>query len=83
MTSKFHHNLILMRETCPQNLVKIRHDDVMLRHMTSFSYIFPYYDVISKNTDKFGAPGPKNAKMKKAGLLGTPPPCTTASKKPV
>ena len=35
MTSNFHHNLISMRETFPEILVKIRRDDVMLRHMTS------------------------------------------------
>ena len=35
MTSNFHHNLISMRKTFPEILVKIRRDDVMLRHMTS------------------------------------------------
>ena len=51
MTSYSHHNLILIKQTYPDILVKIRHDDVILRHMTSFSYIFPYYDVIGKNAD--------------------------------
>ena len=36
MTSYSHHNLILMKETYPVILVKIRHDDVILRHVTSF-----------------------------------------------
>ena len=40
-----------MKETYPEILVKIRHDDVILRQLTSFSYIFPYYDVIDKNAD--------------------------------
>ena len=35
MTSYSHHNLISMRKTFPEILVKIRRDDVMLRHMTS------------------------------------------------
>ena len=26
-------------------------DDIILRHLTSFSYIFPYYDVTDKNAD--------------------------------
>ena len=51
MTSYFHHNFISIRETFFEDLVKIRHVDVKLRHMTSFSYIFPYYDVIDKNDD--------------------------------
>ena len=51
MTSYFHHNFMSIRETFPEDLVKIRHVDVKLRHMTSFSYIFPYYDVIDKNDD--------------------------------
>ena len=51
MTSYSHHNLILIKETYPEILVKMRHSDVILRHMTSFSYIFPYYDVISKRAD--------------------------------
>ena len=51
MTSYLYHKLILMKETYPGSLVKIRHDDVILRHLTSFSYIFPYYDVIDKNAD--------------------------------
>ena len=51
MTSYLHHNLILMKGTYAEILVKIRHDDVILRHLTSFSYIFPYYDVIDKNAD--------------------------------
>ena len=32
-------------------LVKIWVDDVILLHMTWFSYIFPYYDVMDKNAD--------------------------------
>ena len=51
MTSYLHHYLISMKETYPEILVKIRHDDVILRQLTSFSYIFPYYDVIDKNDD--------------------------------
>ena len=51
MTSYLHHKLILMKETYPESLVKIQQDDVILRHLTSFSYIFPYYDVIDKNAD--------------------------------
>ena len=31
--------------------VNIGHDDVILLHMTSFPYIFPYYDVIGKSAD--------------------------------
>ena len=46
-----YHNFISKRETFPENLAKIRHDDVKLRHMTSFSYIFPYYDVITLSAD--------------------------------
>ena len=51
LTSYFHHNTISVRETFPEGLVKIRQYDVILRHMTSFSYIFPYCDVIDKNAD--------------------------------
>ena len=57
MTSYLHHKTILIRKTFPEILVKIRQDGVILWHMTSFSYIFPYYDVIviiadvSKNND--------------------------------
>ena len=50
MTSYLHHNLILMKATYP-DMVKIRRDDVILRHLPSFSYIFPYYDAIDKNAD--------------------------------
>ena len=45
------HNIISVRLTFPEVLVKIRHDDIILWHMTSFSYIFPYYDVIDKSAD--------------------------------
>ena len=51
MTSYLHHNLILMKETYPEIFVKIRRRDVILRHVTSFSYIFPYYSVIDKSAD--------------------------------
>ena len=51
MTSYLHHNTRTWRETFPDVLVKIRHDDVILRHMTSFSCILSYYDVIDKNAD--------------------------------
>ena len=51
ITSNSHHNTILIRETFPEIFVKIRRDDVILELMTSFSYIFPYYDVIDKNAD--------------------------------
>ena len=44
-------SLISMKGTYSEILVKIRHDDVILWHMTSFSYIFPYYDVIGKSAD--------------------------------
>ena len=30
--------------------MKIRRGDIILQPVTSFSYIFPYYDVIDKNT---------------------------------
>ena len=51
MLSYLYHNIISQRETYPEVLVKIRHDDVILRHVTYFSYIFPIYDVINKNAD--------------------------------
>ena len=51
MTSYLDTNIISIKETFSESLVKIRHDDVILRHVTSFSYIFPYYDVIDKNVD--------------------------------
>ena len=51
MTSYLHHNIISRRQTFPEVFVKIRHDDAILRHMTSFSYIFPYYDVTNKSAD--------------------------------
>ena len=51
MTSYSHHNLILVKGIYPEILVKIWHDDVILRHMTSFPYIFPYYDVNYKSAD--------------------------------
>ena len=51
MTSYLNHNTISIRETFPASLVQIRHDDVILRHVTSFSYIFPYYDVMNKSAD--------------------------------
>ena len=31
--------------------MKLRYDDVILQVVTSFSYIFPYYDIIDKNAD--------------------------------
>ena len=48
MTLYLDHNIISIKETFPVILVKIRHDDVILRHITSFFYIFPYYDIIKK-----------------------------------
>ena len=42
------HNITSIKETFPVILVKIQHDDVILRHITSFFYIFLYYDVIKK-----------------------------------
>ena len=51
MTSYLDHNSISIRETFPESLVTIRLDDVILRHVTSFSYIFPYYDVMNKSAD--------------------------------
>ena len=51
ISSYLHHNTILIRETFPEIFVKIRPDDVILQSVTSFSYIFPYYDVIDKNDD--------------------------------
>ena len=51
MTLYFQHKFISIRETFPENFVKIRHVTVKLRHVTSFSYIFPIYDVIDKNDD--------------------------------
>ena len=51
MTSYLDHNSISIRETFPESLVKIRLDDVILRHVTSFFYIFPYYDVTNKSAD--------------------------------
>ena len=54
-----------MRETFPYNLVKIRHDDVILCHVTSFPYIFPYYDVIMKNADIS-----KNNEVKVINIMG-------------
>ena len=51
ITSNSHHKTILIKETFPEILVKIRQDDVTLQLVTSFSYIFPYYDVIDKNAD--------------------------------
>ena len=38
-----------MKGTYSEILVKMRHGDVILRHVTLFSYIFPYRDVIDKN----------------------------------
>ena len=51
MTSYLHHSTISSRETFPENFIKIWLDDVILRHVTQFSYIFSYYDVINKNAD--------------------------------
>ena len=51
MTLYLHHSTISRRETFPEILMKIWLDDVILRHVTQFSYIFPYYDVINKNAD--------------------------------
>ena len=57
MTLFLHHNTISRKETFSGILVKIRHRDVILWHVTLFSYAIPYYDVIykcadvSKNTD--------------------------------
>ena len=39
MTLYSHHNIILMNGTYSEIFVKIRHDDVILRHVTSFCYI--------------------------------------------
>ena len=52
MTSYLHHNFISKRETFPENLVKIRLDDVMLGHMTSFSYIFLYTPILWRHQQK-------------------------------
>ena len=49
ITSYFHHSTIFIRETFSEVFVKIRHDDVILRQLTSFSYIFLYCDIIDKN----------------------------------
>ena len=38
MTSYLYHNIISTRETFSEILVKIRHDDVTWRHVTSFSH---------------------------------------------
>ena len=51
MTPYLQHNLILMKWTYSAIFMNIRHDDVILQLVTSFSYIFPYYDVIDKNAD--------------------------------
>ena len=51
MSWYLYHNLILMKQTYPEIFVNIGHDDVILWHMTSFPYIFPYYDVIGKSAD--------------------------------
>ena len=51
ITSYFDHSTIFIRETFSEVFVKIRHDDVILRQLTSFSYIFLYCDVIDKNAD--------------------------------
>ena len=51
MTLYFQHKFISIRETFPESFVKIRHVSVKLRHVSSFSYIFPIYDVIDKNDD--------------------------------
>ena len=51
MTLYLHHNFVLIRETYPESLEKNRQGDGELRHVTSFPYIFPYYDVIDKNAD--------------------------------
>ena len=55
MTSYFDHNTISRIETFPAILVKIRHDDVILRHVTLFSIILPKKAWksadISKNTN--------------------------------
>ena len=48
MTSNLHHNIISRCGTLPESFVKIRHRDVILRHVTSFPYIFLYNDVIGK-----------------------------------
>ena len=39
MTLYSYHNIILMKGTYSEIFVKIRHDDVILRHVTSFCYI--------------------------------------------
>ena len=51
ISSYLHHNTIYSREKFPEIFLKIWVDDVILRHMTWFSYIFSYYDVINKNAD--------------------------------
>ena len=51
MLSYSHHDLVLVKRTYPENLVKIHHDDVILLCMASFSYTFLYLDVIYKNAD--------------------------------
>ena len=50
-TSHSYHNLILMIQTYSEIFVNIGHDDIILWHMTSFPYIFPYNDVIGKSVD--------------------------------
>ena len=40
MTSYLHHSTISRRKRFSESLVKIRHDDVTWRHMTSFSRFF-------------------------------------------
>ena len=54
MTWYFHQTLISIGETFPESLVKIRHDDVMWRHVTSFSKIrMTSRDVIWRHHVKF------------------------------
>ena len=45
MTSYLYHNLILMKETYPEIFVKTWRRDVILRHVTSFSYITIFADI--------------------------------------
>ena len=49
MSLYLHRYFRSISQTFPELLVKIQHDEVILRRITSFPYIFLYYDVIGKN----------------------------------
>ena len=52
ITSYLHHNTILIRETFSESLIKIRHNDVILQHVISFSIFMTSFTKVLTSAKK-------------------------------